>query len=291
MNKLTPITPSTFVAFVWMLGALTSFSLVAIAGRELGDTLPISEILVFRSIIGLIIISLIIYLARDVNPLKTQRFGLHCVRNTFHFAGQYAWFLGITLLPLAQVFALEFTVPIWTAIVAAIFLKDHISRRQWMAIALGFIGVVIIIQPGTQMINPPAFIVLLAAMSYAVAHTSSKSLTKTESANTIVFYMCLIQLPMGLFLNYGHWVTPVTSDWLWIIIVSITALSAHFCMTKAMQYAAVTTVVIIDYLRLPLITVVGILFYEETPSLGLIIGSAILIGSNIINIRDQQKNH
>ena len=154
---------------------------------------------------------------------------------------------GIGLLPLAEVFALEFTVPIWTLAIAAITLGEKVTKRKLAAIFLGMVGVLVIVQPGYDIIDKASFIVLASAICYAISHTTTKSLSSSEPALSVLFYMCLIQLPIGFFLSIGSWSWPVGVEWLWVVLVGLTALSAHYCMTKAMLYTEVTTVVTFDF--------------------------------------------
>lgn len=271
--------------FTWMLGTLLSFCLMAIGARELSGELCTAQILFFRSAIGLLAIaSLIIYLAKP-QYFKTQLLKRHCLRNGFQFIGQYGWFLGIGLLPLAEVFALEFTVPFWVLVIAAIFLKEQLTIKKMLAVALGLLGVVIIVQPGIAIINNASFIVLGAAVGYAVAHVATKSLTQTEHPLTIMFYMCLLQLPVGLLLSLSQWQWPNGQQLLWVLVVGFTALTANYCLARAMLCAEVSTVVTIDFLRLPAIAVVGVIFYGESFELSLLIGGGIMLVGNLLNAK------
>ena len=168
------------LSILWMMGALCSFCLIAIGARELSGDITTAQLMALRSIIGLGIISAIILYYCDTRLFKTQRLRLHVFRNVFHFAGQYGWLLGLTLLPLAEVFAIEFTVPIWTAIIATLFLNERFTSKRLFSLVLGFIGVVIIVQPGIKIINSASLIVLGAAMCYAVSHASTKSLSTSD---------------------------------------------------------------------------------------------------------------
>ncbi|WP_318439521.1 DMT family transporter [Photobacterium leiognathi] len=237
-----------------------------------------------RSVIGLGIISAIICYHRDTRLFKTHRIPLQVFRNVFHFAGQYGWLFGITVLPLAEVFAIEFTVPIWTAIIATLFLQERFNSQRLISLILGFVGVLIIVQPGIKIINSASLIVLGAAVCYAVSHASTKSLSVTDKPLTILFYMCLVQLPLGVLLAYQNWQEPNLLAWGWIILVSVAALSAHFCMTKAMQTADVTLVVMMDFLRLPLIALVGVYFYAEGLDWTLFLGAGCMLLGNLINV-------
>ena len=268
---------------IWMLGALISFSFMAVGARELSGELSTFQILFFRSLIGLVIVSAVILGLRDHGLFASSRKGLHGFRNLFHFAGQYGWFLGLGLLPLAEVFALEFTMPIWVVIIASLFLNEALSIKKIVAIVLGMAGVLLIVRPGIEIIDAASFIVLAAALFYAVSHTVTKSLSSTDKPLTIVFYMCLIQLPIAWILALPGWIWPNNIEWLWLTIVGLTALTAHFCMTKAMQHAEVGTVVVLDFFRLPLIAIVGVMVYGETFDIALIAGGALMLLGNMIN--------
>lgn len=269
---------------VWMLGALLSFCLMATGARELSGEVDIFQTLFFRSLIGSLVIAGIITLQGKPQQFKTQRIGIHSLRGVFHFAAQYGWFVGIGLLPLAEVFALEFTAPFWTALLAAVFLKERLNARRAAAILLGVVGVVLIVKPSSDIFNPASLVVLAAAVGFAVAYVTTKSLAATETPLSILFYMCLLQLPLGLFLALPNW-QPLNSEQLIIVtIVSFAALSAHFCLNKAMQISDVTVVVTLDFLRLPAIAAVGILFYQEELSSGLILGSAVMLVGNLLNV-------
>lgn len=277
-----------FHATLWVIGALTSFCLMAIGARELNSQIGIFQILFFRSIVGLLVLLPIMFLSnflsKKSNFLLPKRIKLHLVRNLFHFAGQYGWFLGIGLLPLATVFAIEFTVPLWTIIISYFFLKESITVRKVIAVLLGILGVIVIVQPSLEVARYGSLMVLGAAICYAFSHVATKSLSNTENPITIIFMMCLIQAPLGLLLFIEGWTTPAGIQWLWLVIIGVTALSAHYCMTKAMQHAEVTFVVTMDMFRLPLISLIGVLLYAEHFSVALILGMLLIVAGNSVNI-------
>ncbi|MEZ9157119.1 DMT family transporter [Vibrio lentus] len=265
-----------------MVGALMSFSLMAIGARELSGNISTYQVLLVRSVIGLCIVSFLIFASKKKELFSTNRLPLHSLRNVFHFGGQFGWFVGIGLLPLSEVFALEFTVPLWTALLASLFLGESLTLKKMSAIALGLLGVVVIVQPTQDVISVGAIIVLCAAFCYAVAHTSTKSLASTEAPLTILFYMCLIQLPIGLVLSWQTWKMPSALESAWLLLVALSALSAHYCLTKAMKNAEVTLVMILDFFRLPAIAVVGILLYDEPLTPALIIGGVVMLFGNLL---------
>ena len=275
-------------ATLWMIGALTSFCLMAIGARELNGQIGVFQILFFRSVVGLLILLPIMLLSNSLAKknhfLFPKRIKLHVVRNLFHFAGQYGWFLGIGLLPLATVFAIEFTVPFWTIIISYLFLKESITVKKVIAVLLGILGVIVIVQPSLEVAHYASLIVLGAAICYAFSHVATKSLSDSESPITIIFMMCLIQAPLGLLLFIEGWITPAGIQWLWLVIIGVTALTAHYCMTKAMQHAEVTFVVTMDMFRLPLISIIGVLLYSESFSVALVIGILLIVTGNSLNI-------
>ena len=275
---------SVFMAGLWMVGTLISFMLMAVGGRELSTDLTTFQILFFRSVIGFIIISTLL-LRLGWSKIQFNRIKSHFLRNISHFLGQYGWFYGIAVIPLSEVFAIEFTLPIWTAVFATVILKESLSFNKIIAIIFGIIGVLIILRPGFETIEPAAFVVIGSAISYALSHTLTKKLTKDNTPLTIIFFMTIIQLPIALIPAINNWVTPTGIMWIWIFLVGGTALSAHYCMAKAFILADATTVVPLDFLRLPLIAVVGFIFYDEGIDWLVLIGGGIMLIGNIINLR------
>lgn len=269
----------------WMTGTLASFCLMAIGTRELNGEISTPQLLFIRSLTGLIIMTAIIISHPTSKPFNTDRLPLHLVRNTSHFIGQYGWFMGISLLPLAEVFALEFTMPIWATLLALLFLKEKLTLKKIGVLVMGWAGVLIILRPGLTVFNPAALLVLGAAMFFAISHSTTKSLSRTEEPSVILFYMCFIQLPIGFAFAISGWAWPQSlQQWLWVTCIGVTALSAHYCITKALQRAELSTVVTMDFLRLPLITLVGFFIYNEAIDYAVIIGGAIMLTANLTNL-------
>jgi drug/metabolite transporter (DMT)-like permease len=275
---------------LWMTGTILSFTLMALIGRELSGQINTFEVLFFRSLLGLIVVTIIILCSKKIQYFKTTQVKGHVIRNIFHFLGQYAWFIGLGILPLAQVFAIEFTVPFWTAIIASVFLKERLTLVKVSAIIVGFIGVLMIVQPSLAFFDNASLIVLGAAICYGFAHSGTKLLAKHNHPFTILFYMCLVQLPISGVLMIPHWTNPTMTQWMGIIIIAITALSAHFCMAKAMLTSTVTTVVTLDFMRLPLIAIIGFFLYQEPFGLLAITGSGIILGAMFLNFQPPKIN-
>ena len=167
-------------AVFWMLGAIASFCLMAIAARELDGKIDKFELLAIRSLVGFVLLVIIMNVIKRPTLMFSRRMKTHFWRNFFHFIGQFSWLVGIGLLPLAQVFAIEFTVPLWVLIIASIFLSEAITRRKLVSVALGLIGVAVIVKPGVQIIDVGGLVMIIASLCFAVTFILSKSLLTTE---------------------------------------------------------------------------------------------------------------
>ena len=283
---------------LWMVGAILAFSLTAVAGREattaldagsLKENLSISQLVFFRNVIGLAVIFLLLSFHRlrgGKLTLKTHHLKLHISRNFTHFCGQWCWFYGLAILPLAQVFAIEFTVPIWTAIFAGILLKEKLTPIRLIALAMGFSGVLLILKPGYSIIEWASWVVLFSAVAYALAHTLTKRIAGYDSALTLLLYMHLIQLPFALLLVAFDFSWPQGVVWLYVALTAVAAMSAHYCMAKALSFADAMVVMPMDFLRLPLIALVGYLFYQEHVDLWLFAGALIMLLGNMLSLTE-----
>jgi drug/metabolite transporter (DMT)-like permease len=269
---------------LWMVGALVSFSVMAVSVRELLHTMGSFEILFIRSFMSLVLL-LFLLPGRGLEALGTKHFGLHVLRNLFHFGGQYAWVYAISLLPLATVFAIEFTMPVWAAVLAMIFLGERLNQGRIVMLALGIVGVFVMLRPGMAVIQPAALVMLLGAFAYASTMIATKRLSGHDSAFAILFYMSVVQLPLGLVPALPQWVWPGMRDLPWVLALGVVGLSAHYCMTRAFRLADAMVVVPIDFLRLPLIAVVGALLYGESLQLPIMLGAAVIFAGTFYSIR------
>jgi drug/metabolite transporter (DMT)-like permease len=280
--------PAALRGALWMGGALLSFSLMAVAVRELARAMGPFEILFLRSAVSLAIMAaLVAYFG--LRPLRTQRLGLHVVRNLFHFGGQFAWVYAIGLLPLATVFALEFTMPVWTALLAVPLLGERLNRGRVVMLVAGVAGILIILKPGVAEISPAALVMLAGAFAYGATMVATKRLAGSDTALAILFYMSLIQMPIGLLAALPGWVAPVIADAPWILATGACGLTAHYCMTRAFRIADATLVVPIDFLRLPLIAVVGMALYGEPLEPSIFAGAAVIFAGTYYSIRRESR--
>jgi drug/metabolite transporter (DMT)-like permease len=294
----TPPPPARNVLKVvlWMAGSLTSFIVVALAVRGLQHALTVFEMLALRNLGGLVILGLMM-LARPApeHVFRPTRAGLHLFRNVAHTIGQALWFYAVTVLPLALVFAIEFTTPMWVALFAVLFLGERMTRWRALALICGFLGVLVILRPGLDGFRIEALAVVAAAVFFGIQITTTKVLTATNSTWTIMFWMNLMQLPLNLIGNMaiGHsaWFLPKIDASLWIpvLAIAISGFTAHYCLTNAFRHGDATLVVPIDFLRVPLIALIGWALYGERLEWPLVIGTAIVIGGVVLNLLGESR--
>jgi drug/metabolite transporter (DMT)-like permease len=276
---------------LWMIGTLLSFSTMAVAIRELSATLSIMEILSVRAAVGLLIIGALLALKPQLrHALNRRRLPLHVLRNGIHFGSQYLWSTSLLLLPLSTVFALEFTMPAWTMLMASLALGERMTPSRIGAVVLGLVGVLVILRPGIETFHPAALLVLAAALGYSVQNVATKMLTTTESTFAIVLWMNVIQLPLGLLgadplfaARLGLHELPALAG------LGIAGLSAHYCLSNAFRAGDASLVVPLDFLRIPLIAVVGWWLYGEALDLFVFAGAAIIVGGLLWNLRSEAR--
>ena len=276
---------------LWMAGTLLSFSAVAIAIRSLAGAFSVFEILAARSLVGLVIL-LVLGIAHAPlrRSISLRRIGLHVARNTIHFAGQYLWALGVTLLPLATVFALEFTMPAFTVLLAALALGERLTPSRLGVVVFGLIGTLVIVRPGLETFRPMAVLVIVAAFAFAVSLILLKRLTTTETGYAIVFFMNLIQLPLALAGSDPLFLLRIDAVGLVAVLaLGFFGLAAHYCIAKAFAVGDASLVVPLDFLRLPLIAVVGWALYGETLDPFVFVGSALIIAGIVWNLHAEAR--
>lgn len=271
-----------------MAASIASFILMMVSARQLTNHLTTVEILFLRSLVALVIL-LLIWPRLGIEAYTTHRLRLHVIRNVIHFCGQYAWVWGITLAPLAVVTAIEFTMPVWVAVLAAVFLGERIAPHRWAAIAGGIGGVAAIVHPGASAFGPAALIVLSGTFCYAGAVMIAKALLRTDRVTALVFYMSLLQLPMGLVGSLFVWVWPVWSDAPWIAAMGATGLTAHYAMGKALSLGDVSFVLPMDFLRLPGIALAALAIYGERIDGWTIIGALLIFAGNYWSVREEAR--
>jgi drug/metabolite transporter (DMT)-like permease len=279
---------ATLRGVLWMGGAVLSFSAMAVAARELLEHMGPFQVLFVRSVIMLAIVLVVVAQAENA-VTATRRLPLHLLRNVVHFAGQYCWVFAIGALPLATVFAIEFTMPVWTAILAVLLLRERLTPSRVTMLVLGLVGVLIILRPGFGFFHPAALVALAASLFYAGNMIATKRLASTDTPLAILFWMSVVQTPLALLTALPQWVAPPPGDLPWMAVIGVGSYTAHYCMTRALKLADATVVVPIDFTRLPLIAVVGALFYAEAFDPWIIAGAVVIFAGTYTSLRRETR--
>lgn len=283
-----------FKAAIWMSGALLGFSSMAVAGRQLSDSLDTFEILGYRSFFGILIVVAIGLAQGRLGEFRPKAMSLHLGRNLGHFAGQNLWLYALTLIPMAQLFALEFFYPILVGLGATIFLAEKMTPTRAVTAVMGFFGILVVARPfGAEGLSIGILAAIGCAFGFAASALFTKKLTLTAHVSVlgIMFWMVTMQMVFGLVcaLADGEAAFLHLIDLPWVLVVAVAGLGAHFCLTTALSLAPASIVTPIDFLRLPIIAMVGRIFYGEAIDIYVFLGAAIIFSANYINILSENR--
>ncbi len=283
--QTTTDTPHTGRAALWMIGAIVSFSSMAVAGRAISLELDTFEIMLYRSLIGIVIVLSAVRLMGQTVALRNLP--LHGLRNIAHFTGQNLWFYAVATAPLAQVFALEFTTPIWALLLAPLVLGERITRRGALAALIGFAGVLIVARPGVVDLTPGLISAALSAVGFGLTALLTRKLTRTENVASILLLLVLFQAAFGAICAAydGDVAIPSIAALPYVSVIAVAGLVAHLCLTNALSLAPAAQVMPLDFVRLPLIAIVGMALYSEPLEPLVFAGGAVIVAANWINLR------
>jgi drug/metabolite transporter (DMT)-like permease len=286
MNATSPLK-----AAAWMMGAVVSFVAMAVAGRELQVDMNTFELMLYRSVIGFAIVAAVISRSRaGLSQVRTRHIGLHLKRNLFHYTGQNLWFFAVAHIALSQLVALEFTNPIWVAMLAPWLLGERLTRTRVLAAALGFVGVLIVAQPGRAPLEAGHVAALIAAVCFALNTIFTRDIMRFDGVLCVLFWMTLLQGTASLVFSIpGGIPAPTAENLPWILVVGVTGLSAHYALTSALGYAPASIVAPMEFVRLPLIAVVGMLVYGEPLRATVFVGAALIVTGNLVNLRAETR--
>lgn len=269
----------------WMMTSIALLLMMSVSGRVITQEIDVFQVMEMRSVIAFFMLLPLVYQEGGIRAMRTPVLKQHIGRNAAHYTGQFAWLMGLTMIPLAQVIAIEFTAPIWAALMAAAFLGERLTWRKGIAIGFGLAGVLLIVKPGAAPLNPGHMIVLGAAFFFAISFIMTKALTRTDSATKIIFWMLVIQSVIGIIPAIRVWTWPSTYLWPWIFVIAFTGTFAHFCMARALRHGEASTVMPMDYVRVPASALFGYLLYAEGVDGLTAIGAALILSGNLFNLR------
>lgn len=278
-------------ALAWMMGAIAAFASMAIAGREIQVEMNTFELMLYRSAIGFGLVAAVAAARGELGAVwRTRHPGLHVTRNLFHYTGQNLWFYAVAAIPLGQLVALEFTNPIWVALLAPFLLGERLTRARILAAALGFAGVLVVAQPGVSPFGPGHAAALASGLCFALNTIFTRRIMAFDSVMCVLFWMTLSQTLASLALSLpGGVPLPSVAILPWILVVGLSGVGAHYALTSALSYAPAGVVAPMEFIRLPIIATIGMWLYHEPLRLAVFLGAALIIAGNLASLRAERR--
>jgi drug/metabolite transporter (DMT)-like permease len=265
------------------------FSSVDVVVKHLGQSFHPLELAFFRYFIGTIIL-LPVFVRLGTEGMKTEIFGLHFLRLGLAYIAQLCIFVAVIYMPLADATALSFSKPLFTTIVAVIILSELVERTRWIATGVGFIGVLVMIRPGSGTIDPVAFLAILSALTFACGNVLIRVLARTEPTARILFYYHSGGLVIGFLTVVWVWKTPVGLEWLLLIIIGAVTTAGMTCYVRAFSVGEASAVGPSEYIRLIYAAIFGYFIFNETPDFWTITGAIIIVGAALFIARDEARS-
>jgi len=273
---------------LWMVLAAASFAALTTVIRKLSGSLHPFEMAFFRNLFGLFFM-LPWFMRVGLKGMKTDRLPLHAFRSIIGLSAMLCWFTAVSMMPIAEATALSFTTPLFATIGAALFLGEIVRVRRWAATVAGLIGALVIVRPAGIEIGVAASLVLVASAFMSVAALSVKSLSRTETPNTIVLFMGMLMTPMSLIPALFHWTTPRPTDYLWFVALGLFATLGQLSMVRSFAVADVSAVLPFDFSRLIFAAILGYFFFAESPDAWTWVGAAIIFSAALYTAHRESK--
>jgi len=266
-------------AALLMLGSTMAFGLMAVAIRYATRYVPTQEVAFFRNAFGLL--ALLPMLLRPGHaPLKTQQLPRYFVRSAIGLGSMLCAFWALGHLPLAQAVSLSYSTPLFVTIAAVLWLGETVRVRRWAAVVVGFIGVLVIVRPGTAGFTAGSLVAVGAAVLSSLVAIQIKQLTRIDSADTVVLYTYVFWVPLSLVPAVFVWVWPTGTAWLWLLATGVLGTIGQLLWTRALRLGEVSALTPISFLQLPLVTLFGWLLFNESVDRWTIIGAGIILAAN-----------
>ncbi|MEE2654650.1 MAG: DMT family transporter [Pseudomonadota bacterium] len=265
----------------WMVLAGLCWTFMTILVRQLSYDYSSFQILFFRNVVAVFIL-LPPAMNAGFSTLKTQRLPLHCLRALLSYIGVLLLFYGIAKIPLPDVTALSFTQPLFVVLLAALILKETVTSERWVAVIIGFLGLLVIIRPGVISVELATILVLVSAFSYAVSNICVKRLMTTDTAKQSVFYFNLLMFPIAMVPALIFWVTPTLEDIPIFIAIGVNGTIAVYAYARSFAIADASAVMPFDFLRMPMTALAAFILFSETGDFWTWLGAMIIFGSSYV---------
>lgn len=269
---------------VYMLSAMLVYAVMVGLIKHIGSTIPLVQTLLIRQVIMSVII--IAFAANQLPAMmRTSRLGLQVFRGLITLASMLCGFSAIIYIPLAQATAIGFSQVLFVTIAAVLLLKEKVDARRWVATIIGFIGVVIMLNPSAQGLNIYALMSVAGAFLGAGITISVRKLAATERTDTILIYQGIVLIIVLAVPTWIFWVQPTPEQWLSLILLSLFGTAGQWLITRAYQVGEAAALAPLDFTRLLLASFTGFVFFSEVPALTTWIGATFVIGATLYTMR------
>lgn len=266
-------------AALLMLGSTLFFAIMVVTIRLASAELHAFEVAFFRSFFGMLA-ALPLLRLHGFGLLRTTQLPRYIIRCVLGTAAMFCGFWAIANLPLAHAVSLSYSSPIFVTIAAALWLGEQVRARRWSAVAAGFVGVLVIVRPGTEGFSWGSLVAVTAAVISAVVAIQIKQLTRTEPADRVVLWTTILWVPMSLPAALAVWEWPTGMTWLWVVAAGVLGTGGHMLWTRALKLGDVSALSPISFLQLPIVALLGWLLFSEALDAWTIAGAAIILGAN-----------
>ena len=266
-------------AALLMLGSTVFFGLMAVSIKLASETLHTFEIAFFRNFFG-VIAALPLLLRHGPGLLKTTQLPRYFIRCLIGVVSMFCSFWAIGHLPLAQAVSLSYSTPLFVTIAAVWFLHEQVRARRWAAVVLGFIGVLVIVRPGSASFTAGSLVALSGAVLSGIVAIQIKQLSATEPADRIVLWTTMLWVPMSLGPALFVWQWPHGITWLWVAAAGGLGTGGHMLWTRALKLGDVSALTPISFMQLPLVAVFGFVLFGEALDRWTVIGAGVIFAAN-----------
>jgi drug/metabolite transporter (DMT)-like permease len=267
-------------AILWMLAACFGAAVMIVMVRHISENMHPFLIVLFRN--GFALLLFLPWLGfGGWQKVKTQKVRLYALRGVLGVTAMFGWFYAVSVMPLADATALSFTSPLFTTLIAVVVLKETIGVHRVVALALGFMGTLVVLRPGTEAFQPVALIMLGAAVFWSCSAILIKTLTKTEHPDAVVFYMTLFMTPLSLPLALTVWEPLSMEQYAWLLALGLVSNIFQVCLARAMAKTELTVILPFDFTRLVFVSILAYLVFSELPDVWTYTGAAIILSSSV----------
>jgi drug/metabolite transporter (DMT)-like permease len=269
------------LAIAYMVAAGVVFAGANAMSKWLVATYPVGEVLFARALVGVLALAVFVIPVYGLVVFRTRRPGAHLLRGVSQTVAQFLLLMAFSLMPLASATAINFSSPLFATLASAIFLKEAVGPARAAALVIGFIGVLIVTNPGAETFQIGALYALANAILFGTVTAGVRGMTTTESAETLTMYqLIMLSVAFGATLPFAF-VMPKGLDWLWLALNGVGNGIAQYWWTRAIHMAPTAAVVPFNYLNLVWAALLGFAIWGDVPTIGLVIGSAIVVGTGL----------